>query len=210
VDKTKPNVDFDCIYFVKTIPPMKYPLILIVLLTAFNAKAQFKLPGSSSFRSDFQKVVEDFAHGFSSIRGDVTVKNPQTIEYASKVTPSGMSESTVIEYSTEGKPVYSWQALVISTESFTEAEKKYKWLFNQVKGMNVTYVVDQYTLRGKYEAPKEEIKFATCELSLFDPPPPLRKMKVEVSMQFEFPEWKVSLLVYEKEKEDDEQASKMN
>jgi hypothetical protein len=189
---------------------MKYPLILTMLLMAFNANAQLKLPGISSFRSDFQKVVEDFAHGFSSIKGEETVKNPQTIEYASKITPDGTTESTVTEYSTDGKPVYSWQALAISTESFAEAEKKYKWLFNQLKGMNVTYVVDQYTLRGKYEPPTEEIGFSTSELSLFNPPPPLRKLKVEVSMQFEFPEWRVSLLVFEKEKEDDEQAGKMN
>jgi hypothetical protein len=35
----------------------------------------------------------------------------------------------------------------------------------------------------------------------------LKKMKVEVSMQFEFPEWKVLVLVYEKEREDTEQYS---
>jgi hypothetical protein len=28
------------------------------------------------------------------------------------------------------------------------------------------------------------------------------KLKIEASMQYEFPEWKVSLVVYEKERED--------
>jgi hypothetical protein len=195
---------------VKIIPPMKYLFILSLLSVSILSKAQLKLPGLSSFRSDFQKVIEDYPHGFASIRGEVIVKNPQTIDYASLVVPAGTTDATVTEYSTEGKPVFSWQALIISTEDFAEAEKKYKWLYNQLRGLNVTHVVDRYTLHGKFEPADESKKFAVTELVLSDPPPPLRKMKVEATMQFEFPEWKVKVLVYEKEKEDDEQASEMN
>jgi hypothetical protein len=32
------------------------------------------------------------------------------------------------------------------------------------------------------------------------------KLKIEASMQFQFPEWRVSLLVYEREREDNEQG----
>jgi hypothetical protein len=32
------------------------------------------------------------------------------------------------------------------------------------------------------------------------------KLKVEASMQFEFPEWKINLMVYEREREDNEQG----
>ncbi len=35
------------------------------------------------------------------------------------------------------------------------------------------------------------------------------KLKIEASMQFEFPEWKVNLLVYEKEKEDKDRGDIM-
>jgi hypothetical protein len=31
-------------------------------------------------------------------------------------------------------------------------------------------------------------------------------LKVEASMQFEFPEWKINLMVYEREREDNEQG----
>jgi hypothetical protein len=203
-------VDFDCIYFVKTIRTMRHFLISVLTLSSLYTGAQIKLPGTNSFRSEFQKVIEDFTHNFSGIRGDLMVKNPQTIEYASRVIPAGTSDPYITEYSSGGKEVYSWQATIIKTESFTEAEKKYKWLFNQLKGMNVKYIIDQYTLRGKYEAPSETIKFATSELALAHPPAPLKKLKIEVSMQFEFPEWKVGLLVYEKEKEDDQKAGEMD
>ena len=73
--------------------------------------------------------------------------------------------------------------------------------------MNVTYVEDQYTLDGKYEAPEESIGFAISTLTLANPPSPLKKMKIEVSLNFEFPEWKVGLSIFEKEREDDERGN---
>lgn len=189
---------------------MRRLLISVLTLTSVYTGAQIKLPGTNSFRSEFQKVIEDFTHNFSSIRGELMVKNPQTIEYVSRVVPSGTQDPFITEYSSGGKGVYTWQATIIKTESFSEAEKKYKWLFGQLKGMNVKYIVDQYTLRGKYEAPAETKKFATSELALANPPEALKKLKIEVAMQFEFPEWKVALLVYEKEKQDDEKAGEMD
>ncbi len=189
---------------------MKYKNLLFALflfLSALNATAQLKLPINNGFRNDVQKVVADYPHQFAAIRGEVVVKNPQTIEYASLIKPSGAQESVIIEYSTLDKPIYSWQTVLLTTEDFTEAQKKYKWLYQQLKGMNVKYVADAYTLRGQYEEPDESRKFTTSVLTVQAPPTPLQKLKVEVSMKFEFPEWKVSLLIYEKEREDDEAIS---
>ena len=73
--------------------------------------------------------------------------------------------------------------------------------------MNVTYVVDQYTLQGVYEAPAEERKFTTSMLAVANAPEALQKLRIEVSIQFEFPEWKVALTVFEKEKDDDDQGA---
>lgn len=186
---------------------MTYPKTLItvsVLLTTLSVTAQFNLPINNAFKNDVQKVVEDDPHGFASLRGQVMVTNPQTVEYASLIIPNGAQESSIIKYSSANNVVYSWQSIMLTTEDLTEAQKKYKWLYHQLKGMNVKYVVDIYTLRGKYEVPDESRRFTTSVLTVQSPPTPLQKLKIEVSMVYEFPEWKVSLLVYEKEKEDDE------
>ncbi|HYH14262.1 MAG TPA: hypothetical protein VD794_03525 [Flavisolibacter sp.] len=171
--------------------------------------AQLKIPLKSNshagLRNDLQKVVESFPHQFQEIRGVVVAKNPQTVEYASLVNPAGSRETMIVKYSTDLKPVYSWQTVLLTTEDYEDAAKKYKAVYNQLKGMNVKYIVDNYTLRGEYEAPDESRGFATSILTPAHPPAALKKLKVEVSMQFEFPEWKVSVMVYEKEKEDDEQ-----
>ena len=200
---------------------MKCPRLLTAtaaILLSFSASAQLglkfpalktssnSLPLSSSFRADFQKVVDEYPRHYASIRGEVINKNPQTVEYLSKVKPDGVEEATIMKYSALGKEVFTWQSVVLVTEDYEAAAKKYKWLYQQLKGMNIKYVADQYTLRGPFAEPDESIGFASSVLTHNHPPMPLAKLKVEVQLNFEFPEWKVSLLVYDKEREDDEQG----
>lgn len=165
------------------------------------------LPLSSSFRNDIQKVVDEYPRHYASIRGEVINKNPQTVEYASKVKPEGVQDASIMKYSALGKEVVTWQSTVLVTEDYEAAAKKYKWLYQQLKGMNIRYVADQYTLRGPYAEPDESVGFATSVLTPDHPPVPLARMKVEVQLSFEFPEWKVSLLIYDKEREDEEQGN---
>ncbi|MDQ3550155.1 MAG: hypothetical protein M3413_01370 [Bacteroidota bacterium] len=186
---------------------MKYHFIVTALfIYSIQAGAQLRIPVPSAIRSEVQKVIEDYPGGFSNSRTHIIVENPQTIEYATRWKPSGAEEASVVQYSSGKRAIYTWQALMLSTESFEEAVKQYKWLYTQIKGMNVKYIVDMYTLEGKYYAPEESKKFTVSALSVTAAPPQLKKLKVEVAMQYEFPEWKVKLLVYDKEREDDERG----
>ncbi len=161
---------------------------------------------NNALRSDVQKIVAEYSQNFENIRGEVLNQNPQTVEYKSNLILNNAEQCSITKYSSGVKPIYSWQAVMYTTEDYEVASKKYKWLFNQLKGMNVFYIRDQYTLKGNFEEPDESKKFATSVLALNTPPEALKKLKVEVGMQFEFPEWKVNLIVYEKEKEDDERG----
>ncbi|RYY66223.1 MAG: hypothetical protein EOO12_04855 [Chitinophagaceae bacterium] len=189
---------------------MKYRSLCTLLgasLFALTTYAQPNIPGNSVFRADIQKVVADFPHDFSTLRGRTIDRSPQSVEYASSVKPEGATESSITEYSSGGKAIFSWQTVLLRTEDFDAAAKKYKWAFGQLKGMNVRYVVDQYTLEGRYDAPDEGRSFATSDLSVARPPEKLQKLRVRVQLQLEDNEWKVSLSVFEKEREDDEMAS---
>ena len=180
--------------------------VLFFLVYSIDASAQFKLPVNNALRTDLQKIVSEYPQHFEAIRGDVIHQNPQTIEYASSLKVADALGCMIIKYSSGLKPIYSWQALMFTSEDFEEASKKYKWLFNQLKGLNIFYVKDQYTLKGSFEEATESRKFTNSILAPVSPPEPLKKLKVEVALQFEFPEWKVNLLVYEKEREDDERG----
>lgn len=187
---------------------MKYLKLtaLSLVLYVSDASAQLRLPINNSLRNDFQKVVAEYPQHFQNIRGSVVNQNPQTTEYLSLLKVGDAQECTITKYSSGAKAIYSWQAVMYTSEDFAASAKKYKWLYNQLKGMNVYYVKDQYSIHGQYEEPEESKKFATSVLTLSSPPTPLQKLKIEIAMQFEFPEWKVNLLVYEKERDDNEQG----
>lgn len=182
-------------------------LVAAALLCSFALHAQVHLPVPNVFRADVQKAVSDFPSQFASLRGEVRITNPQTVEYASLLQVHKAEDCSITQYSANSKPVYSLHALMLSTENFAEAEKRYKWIFAQLKGLNVKYVVDQYTLHGVYEAPAESRQFTTSTLAVSHPPAALQKLRLEVSMQFEFPEWKVALTVFEWERDDEEQGN---
>jgi hypothetical protein len=59
-------------------------------------------------------------------------------------------------------------------------------------------------LKGDFETVNESKKFFTSILHLHKGDTTPQKLKVEVSMHFDFPEWKVNVVVYEREREDDE------
>jgi hypothetical protein len=180
-------------------------LIAVALLfLSFSSRAQFKFPiTNNDLRTNLSKVVSDYVNGFSSLKGDTLLVNPQSIQFATKLHFEGCEENTITQYDSKNR-IYSWQALLLTTEDFEEASKKYKWLYNQLKVMTVKVQDFSFTLSGNYDEPDEGKKFFSSIFKLTPNAANMPRLKVEASMQFEFPEWKVNLMVYEKEREDNE------
>ncbi len=180
---------------------------LLLCLLSFTSFSQVKLPVTNNdLRTNLQKVVSDFPRHFSNLKGHILNQNPQTIEYASLLDFEMAPENMITEY-TGHKPIFSWQAMLLRTESFEEASKKYKWLCNQLKVMSLT--IDgkhSFSLTGNYDEPDESKIFSSSIYKLTPQASSMPKIKIEAGLQFEFPEWKVQLLVYEKEREDDERG----
>jgi len=190
------------------IAPVKLILAASLFLSlSVSVNAQLKLPlKNNALKTDLEQVIDDYPKEFATLKGSVQAENPQTVEYNSQLKFSG-SESCVITRYTGAKAIYSFQAVMLTTEDFETAVKKYKWLFNQLKGMTVKVNRDYtFSLAGDYESPEESRKFTSSVLRMLPSAVNLPKLKIEVSLQFEFPEWKVNLLVYEKEREDEERG----
>jgi hypothetical protein len=180
-----------------------------VFLLFFGLKSQaqgFKFPVTNNdLRTSLSKVITDYVDGFASLKADTISVNPQTIEFSTKLNFQGGEQNTITQYNSKNK-IYSWQALLTTTEDFEEAAKKYKWLYNQLKVMTVKVQDYSFTLSGEYDAPDESRKFCSSIFKLTPNASNMPKLKIEASMQFEFPEWKVNLVVYEREREDNEQG----
>ncbi len=185
-------------------------LALITITTFFlnNAAAQLKLPVINGVTNDVKKVVEDYPNYFASLIGQMIVQNPQSTDYQCTFNANGAEQTTITRYSAKNE-MYSWQALMLTTESFDKAKQKFKSLFSQLNKLSIRVGHQASRLNGDYEAPEEKKKFTTVLFS-FDPPnEALGKLKVEITMEVHEPmEWQVKLIVYDREKEDNESGKK--
>lgn len=182
-------------------------LPLVFFITAHSAQAQIKFPGSNpDVRNALEKVINDYPKAFASLKGEVIANNPQTVEYESLLDFQSAERNIIVQYSGK-EPVYSWQAQMFTTEEFEIAAKKYKSFYSQLKGMNLKLNRDyDYSLMGDFDKPDESKKFSSTVFRLLPHATYLPKVKVELSMQYEFPEWKIYLMVYQKEREDNERG----
>jgi hypothetical protein len=182
-------------------------LIIAISTHSFSSHSQLRLPLANALASDIRTVIRDYPHQFSSLQGTIIEENPQTIQYACNFKVSGAETSSITKYSANNKKVFSWEALMLTTDDFETAKKKFRALylqFNQL-GVKMDYG-ETFYLGGKYEAPVEEKKFNSVILMFENPDQNTYKMKLEISMQYELLEWKVRVLIYEHERDDDEQG----
>lgn len=184
------------------------PKLATVALLVFclESQAQVKFPVTNNdLRNNLSQVITSYVDGFSSLKGDTISLNPQSIEFSTKLNFQSSEQNSITQYKAKN-PIYSWQALLLTTEEFEEASKKYKWVYNQLKVMTVKVQDYSFTLSGDYEAPDESKRFCSTIFKLTPNASNMPKLKIEASMRYEFPEWKISLFVYEREREDNERG----
>lgn len=190
---------------------MKVLLMKLVLfsclLVGTSVYSQVKFPATNNdLRNNLGKIISDFSNHFASIKGDTIAINPQSIEFSSLLNFKEVPDNSIVLYKSD-KPVYSWQGIILRCEDFDEASKKYKWLYNQLRVMTVKLDGGySFSFNGEYEAPDAAKKFASTIFKLTPDVSNMPKLKIEASMQFDFPEWKVMLVIYEREREDDERG----
>ncbi|MEQ1675470.1 MAG: hypothetical protein ABL876_02140 [Chitinophagaceae bacterium] len=185
-------------------------LVLITISALFfnTGSAQLRLPGINGVGNDVKKVIEDYPNRFINLMGEVIKENPQSTDYQCNFKVNGAEESFITRYSAK-KEVCSWEALMLTTENFEKAKQKFKSLFNQLQNLSVMVGEGKpFHLKGTYEAPAESKKFTSIVFSFEPENDTVKKMKVEILLQFIAPmEWKVRVLVYDKDREDDERGA---
>lgn len=187
------------------------PLVLFTIfsLLFYSADAQLKkLSPPSALAQDIRKVINDYPNRFANLIGDMVTENTQSVEYKCNFTANGAEETSITRYSSQSNNVYSWEALMLTTESFDKAKQKFKSLFSQLNHLSVNFDNIGFRLDGKYETPSEEMKFTSVVFSFTPADDAVKKLKVEVAMMYELTEWKVKVMVYDREREDEERGSR--
>lgn len=177
-------------------------------LMSTSLHAQLKLPVNSALAQDLKKVVADYPNQFEHLKGELIAENPQTSEYHCTLTVSGAEESHITRYSSR-KNICSWEALMLTTDNFEKARQKYRSLFQQLNNLSADIGQAKHIrFRGNYEAPAEEKKFSSV---IFEADPSAGNhgpLRLELALQFHEPmEWKVRILLYDREREDRERGA---
>ncbi len=185
---------------------MKRLSVLFFCFIASHLIAQNKMPVlrvNNKIKPDIEKVARDYYGHFNDIKGEEISETINTIEYKSKIIPPGATESTIQEI--KGlQNVYSWQATMLQTEDFEKAAEKYKQIYNQLNGANLLMDDNKlWKFKGAYDAPDETRAFASSILQAEVTEKVLQRLKVEVALNYNMPEWTVKILVYEKEPDED-------
>jgi hypothetical protein len=179
---------------------------IAVSLTTIST-AQLRIPGTNNVAPDIKKVIQDYPNHFQNLQGELIIQNPQSSDYQCNFKVSGAEEATITRFVSK-KNISSWQAVMLTTESFEEARKKFKSLFSQLNNLTVKMEsTDAFHLKGVYESPVEEKKFTSALLSFANADDAMKKLKVEIVMLYELMEWKVKVLVYDREREDNERGT---
>lgn len=168
----------------------------ILLFISATSLAQGAFSNNTS--AGLEKVIQDYPNRFTNIKGDVIVQNPQTTEYKCNVQLPGASSCIVTRYSAASNDVYSWGCTLIRTGDFNTAKNKFREIFSQIKNSIIKIQGEKpFILNGQYEAPSEEKKFTSVIFDLLPSVGEMKKVKVDLSIQYEIIEWKVSLSVYD-------------
>lgn len=191
---------------------MKKSVKTLVFITSFlsfflPASAQLKLPVLSAVATDIKKVIGDYPNRFINLMGEIIEEHPQSTDYQCNFKVYGAEECRITRYSAK-KEVCSFEALMLTTDNFEKARQKFKSLYNQLNNLSAD-LGNSRNIRFKapYEAPEGKMKFTTI---VFNPEPvseQTTRLRVELSLQFFEPmEWKVKVLVYDREREDAERG----
>ena len=184
--------------------------LAFITITSFlfnSSTAQLKLPGiNNGVAHDIKKVIEDYPNRFVHLMGEMVAEHTQSTDYQCNFNVNGAEESIITRYSAK-KEVCSWQALMLTTDNFEKAKQKFKSLYSQLNNLSVNTDKASFRLKGMYESPEEVKKFTTVLFSFEPTNESLKKLRVEISMQYIEPmEWKVKVLVYDREREDVERG----
>lgn len=152
-----------------------------------------------------QKVIGDYPNHFKNIQGDPVNTEAQSTDYASKVLMPGALSAVVTRYSSTGDKsnIFSWKCVLSQSEDFGTIAGKYRELYNQLKN-SIIKVEGQkpFILNGVYEAPTEEKKFTTTDFYLLPSTGNMKKLKVELTLEYYVTEWEMAILVYDQKEEE--------
>jgi hypothetical protein len=183
------------------------PLVIGLSVLFFSFPSFSQTPVLTSvLHSEMNSIISDYPNHFKNLTGDLLEEGTQVSSFTSKICLSGAAQCRVLKYSASGKEVYSWEAGFPAKEEFADVKKQFRNLYNQLQNLNLTWQNKTYTLSAPYAAPSEDLRFHSIVFTTGKQDEAAGKLKVELLLEADMLEWSIRILVYEKEREDEEKG----
>ena len=181
-------------------------IITIVILSILSLAGRSQGVFANDVNAALQKVIQDYPNHFINLKGPQVAGNTRTIQFQSTVEVPGSLNCVLTQYSSGKKDIYNWKCVMLESANFGEAKNKFSELYNQIRNSIVKMDGEKpFILNGRYETPSDDKKFTSVIFQLLPATGELQKLKVELTVQHYINDWKVTLLVYDEERRNDEQ-----
>lgn len=177
-----------------------FAALLCLLFSTNSVQSQLFVQKDGAFLSAIEKVLSALPGQLKPITGELINNNPQSREYESKVLLPNSVSNSIVQYASvdNKKTIAAWHSVVLETDEFSVASKKFKWLYNQIKSGVYKCGGKNLRLSAAYEAPKEELAFTSL---IFEEAGKRGTERIELSMQYAVTNWIIKLAVYNEDKE---------
>lgn len=174
--------------------------IVCLLVCTQAAKSQLFVQKDAALLSAIEKVLTALPGQLKPITGELVNNNPQSKEFESKVLLPGSLSNMVVQYASvdNKKTIAAWHSVVMETDEFAKASKKFKWLYQQIKSGVYKCGGKNLRLSAAYESPKEELAFTSL---VFEEAGKKGSERIELSMQYAVTHWTIKLAVYNEDRE---------
>ena len=168
------------------------------MLCCVTARAQLKIPlkTANDISPVLEKVICDYPNDFANIRGALLEEQPSVINYACVLSIRGMPPGIVSQYGYEAEHAFSWKNTLLETGNFSEAKAKFKQFYNHIKKTVAAIEKLEIKLDADYVEPDEFKSFNTIRFKLETMQDLVKDVTVELNMQYEMDQWKITMSVF--------------
>ena len=157
------------------------------------------MSADAAFAETINKVVLDFTNNFINIQGSKIPADVDVDSYKSKWCLPGALGCKIMRYRSVEDKSASWQAGLYEGESFNDALKLYKKVYEQIKKSPVKGIdITAAGFDGKMETVDENVGFAVSSLRLKTKNKLYKNLVAEVEITSSYTGWEVRLNVYTK------------
>ncbi|HEU4607891.1 MAG TPA: hypothetical protein VFS31_07260 [Chitinophagaceae bacterium] len=169
--------------------------LLLVLLPVLTVCGQGVFNNQTN--TAIQRVIEDFPHRFSNIKGNRLANESGMQQFHSKIQISGSLHPATVNQKIQNGEAFSWTCDLFESASFDEASLQYKKYYDHLKNTIIRLEGRQpFILSAPYQIPVSGKPANNIQFHLLPSIGEVQALKVELALYRQGSDWLIRLSVF--------------